>query len=183
MHLLRLFASFLLFFVSKSTTAPFSADPSSILIQQERRDSNSFLLSTRLQSSDKHVQPSNSSSLISRAVPAVGVGHNWVLLFEQTLWALPVQQAANELVIFYNELQAEAASRADQSTFTQLTQFGKGNLRLDIFSEGAIPWYFIGSFAGWMLEVTRAGFAGFYRARVVNAASGVTVMITLHLMA
>lgn len=99
------------------------------------------------------------------------------------MWAVPIQPAVEKMLVFYNALQAEAAARANQNTVSALTQFGKGNLRLEILCEGTLPWMFIEMFAGWMLHVTNRGFAGLYTARVFHTANGATVTITLHLLA
>lgn len=122
--------------------------------------------------------------LTRRSASAIPVGNDWFLHFERYMWALPVQPAVEKLLVFYNALQAEAAARAHQNTVSALTHFGKGNLQLEILCPaGTLPWIFIETFAEWMVHVTNRGFAGLYTARIVHAATGVTVTMTLHLLA
>lgn len=142
-----------------------------------------FILTPTLQFNAHHGTSSSHLVLSSRSLPAIPLGNNWFLYFEQYMWAAPIAPAVETMVVFYSALQAEAAARANLNTNSPLTQFGKGNLRLNIICEGTLPWFFIGSFAQWMLHVTNRGFAGLYTARVVNAATGVTVTITLSILA
>jgi len=146
-------------------------------------NADTFALSPILESNGHHQTDPSHLVLTRRSVPAIPVGNNWFMYFERYMWAAPIQPAVEKMLVFYNALQAEAAARADQNTVSALTQFGKGNLRLEILCEGTLPWFFIGTFAEWMLHVTNRGFAGLYTAKVVHAATGVTVTITLHLLA
>ncbi len=146
-------------------------------------NADTFASSPIVESNNHHQTDPSHLILARRSALAVSVGNSWFMFFERYMWAAPIQPAVEKMLVFYNALQAEAAARVNQNTASTLTQFGKGNMRLEIFCEEALPWTFIESFAAWMLHVTNRGFAGLYTARVVNAATGATAMITLHLLA
>ena len=169
-------------FILLSTAIPLDTDTLNVRAELLHGRTDVFALSPR-PGLDYHGTISSHLGLSSRSTPAVSVGNNWFITFEQYTWVIPVQPAVDKLLVFYDALQAEAASRGTQNTVSALTQFGKGNLRLDILCEGALPWHFIGGFAEWMLGVTSRGFAGLYTARVIHAATGVPVTVTLQIMA
>jgi len=183
MYLPGLTASCILSFVLLSAAMPAKHTSLGGRSGPLQTDADLIALSPILEFDNQHQTDPSHLILTRRSVPAIPVGNNWFMYFEQHMWAAPIQPAVEKMLVFYNALQAEAAARADQNTVSALTQFGKGNLRLEILCEGTLPWFFIGSFAEWMLHVTNRGFAGLYTARVVHAATGVTVTITLHLLA
>ena len=173
----------MLSFVLLSAAAPLSTGVLSTKVHSlQRRLDILSLQSPRALPNGHHATVLNDFPLSNRAIPAVDVGREWWLFFEQSVTAIPFQHAAEQLAVFYDALHAEAASRQDQIVPHPRTLFGKGNLRLSIYSEGVVPWFFVGHFAVWMLEITRRGFAGLYIARLVNAATGVTIIMTLQVM-
>ena len=183
MYLLGIAAHCMLSLVLLSTAAPLNTDVLNTTAHSLQRRLDIFALhSPEAQPNDRYATVSNDVPLSNRAIPAVPVGNQWWLFFEQSVIAIPFQHAAEQLAVFYDALHAEAASRQDQNTAFPLTLFGKGNLRLSIYSEGVIPWFFVGHFAAWMLDITRRGFAGLYAARVVNAATGATIIMTLQVI-
>ena len=165
-----------------SATVPLKSDTLSAAAKPIQRPRSTFPFTPGVHPDDYHGITATHSNLVIRAMEAVPIGNNWFLVFEQCLYAIPYQEAANQLIVFYDALQAEAADRANQMTPAALTSFGKGNLRLDIASDAVIPWFFVGAFASWMAQITHQGFAGLYRARVVSGA-GVTVIMTLQIVA
>ena len=183
MYLPGITAYCMLSFVLLSAAAPLNTDVLNTETHSLQRRLDIFpLQSSRALPNGHHATVLNDFPLSNRAIPAVDVGRQWLLLFEQSVLAIPFQSAAEQLAVFYDALHAEAASRQNQLTPYPLTLFGKGNLILSIYSEGAVPWFFLGHFADWMLQITRRGFAGLYTARVVNAATGVTIIMTLQVM-
>lgn len=183
MHTTGFIVPWLLSFVFLSVAVPINTDLSVVHTQLLQKLADTHPLPPGLSSNGNPNSDFSHIFLSDRSLPAMSVGGNWYLFFEQYIWATPTHLAVERMLVFYNALQAEAAARGPQDTSASSIQFGKGNLRLLISCERPLSWLFLENFANWMLGATNQGFAGLYTARVVDAASGLTITITLQLLA
>ncbi|KAL8790137.1 MAG: hypothetical protein Q9195_006517 [Heterodermia aff. obscurata] len=107
----------------------------------------------------------------------------WTLYFSDLQMLLPGLPQVADLAAFYSAVEAFATTAGAKLPYTTdpNTEIAVGSLRLHVACSVAhVPWSFVREFAQMLREMTAKGFTGFYDARLINVAAGVTVYVTLH---
>ena len=96
---------------------------------------------------------------------------------------LPGLSPVADLAAFYSAIEIFATTAGAKLPYTTNpnTEIAVGSLKLHVACSVAnVPWSFVREFAQMLREMTAKGFTGFYDARLINIAAGVTVDVTLH---
>ena len=107
----------------------------------------------------------------------------WTLYFSDHRMVLPGLPPVADFAAFYNAIEIFATTAGAKLPYTTNpnTEIAVGSLTLRVACSVAhVPWSFVREFAQMLREMTAKGFTGFYDARLINIAAGVTVYVTLH---
>ena len=121
--------------------------------------------------------------LTAREVSLTAWVPGWTLYFSDLRMVLPGLPPAADLASFYSAVETFAATAGAKLPYTTdpNTEIAVGSLKLHVACSVAhVPWSFVREFAQMLREMTAKGFTGFYDARLINVAAGVTVYVTLH---